>query len=167
MSLFEHAKNELKSIGMLDSDDEMNTMMAQNVLELITVFAEQGHSGFSAPYCINMFTKLANFHPLSPLTGADDEWSDVTSYNDGTTLYQNKRNGSVFRDASGAYNIDGKVFWDWCRGEDGEPFKSYYTSKDSRVPVTFPYTVPDKPIYEYRQPEPEEGIEYQDETGFL
>ena len=165
MSLFEHAKNELKAIGMLDSDDEMNTMMSDSILQLIETFAEQGHSGFSAPYCINMFTKLANFHPLSPLTGADDEWADVTEYSDGTTLYQNKRNGSVFRDANGAYNIDGKVFWDWCRGEDGEPFKSYYTCKDSRVAVTFPYTVPDKPIYEYRH-EYEEGSESQNEHGF-
>jgi hypothetical protein len=42
------------------------------------------------------------------------------------------------------------VFWEWYEGEDGR-FKSYYTSRDSRVPVTFPYTVPDKPIYEYRE----------------
>lgn len=165
MSLIEHAKTELKAIGMLGSEDEMNTMMSDNILQLIETFAEQGHSGFSAQYCINMFTKLAEFKALSPLTGADDEWNDVSDYGDGTKRLQNKRYGSVFKDKDSVYNIDGKVFWEWWRDDDGEPMKTYYTSIGSRVPVTFPYTIPDEPIYEYRH-EHEEGEEKQDYHGF-
>lgn len=165
MSLIEHAKKELKSIGMLDSDDEMNTMMAENILQLIQTFADQGHSGFSAPYCINLFNKLANFKPLGPLTGEDSEWHDVGERS-GYTLYQNNRCGSVFKDVNGAYNIDGKVFWEWWRDEDGTAHKTYYTSKGCSVPVTFPYYVPDEPIYEYHH-EAREGSEPQDEMGFL
>jgi len=57
----------------------------------------------------------------------------------GDKLYQNKRCGRVFKDESGAYDIDGKVFYEWYTDENGEKFKSHYTSRDSRVPVTFPY----------------------------
>lgn len=168
MSLYQHAVTELKAMGMLDSDDEMNTAMSANILELISVFAEQGHSGFSASYCIDKFTKLANYKPLSPLTGADDEWIDVSEYGDGRILYQNKRCSSVFKDENGAWDIDGKVLWEWARDEFGEPYKMYYSNSDCKVSVNFPYIKPNTPIYEYCQPDFENGdVEYQDETGFL
>lgn len=168
MSLYQHAVTELKAMGMLDSEEEMNDAMGADILELISVFAEQGHSGFSASYCIDKFTKLANYKPLAPLTGADDEWRDVAALNDGYTLYQNRRCSSVFRDDNGAYDIDGKVLWEWARDEFGEPYKLYYSNSACKVPVTFPYTKPNTPIYEYCQPEFEENdVEYQDETGFL
>ena len=166
MSLYEHAVNELKVIGMMDSDDEMNKMMADNVLQMIELFSDQGHSGFSAPYLINLFTKLANFKPLTPLTGEDDEWNDVSDYGDGTKLQQNKRYGSVFKDKDSVYNIDGKVFWEWDRDEEGTPTKVYYTSKGCFVPVTFPYNPPDEPVYEYCH-EHNDLLEPQDEMGFL
>ena len=35
MSLIEHAKTELKAIGMLGSEDEMNTMMANNIMQSV------------------------------------------------------------------------------------------------------------------------------------
>lgn len=31
--------------------------------------------------------------------------------------------------------------------DDGKPFKSYYTSRDSRVNIEFPWTQPDRPEY--------------------
>lgn len=166
MTLYEHAVKELEVMGMIHSEDDMNSAMSENVLELIKVFAGQGHSGFSASYCIDLFSKLASYKPLAPLTGEDDEWVDVAEHNGGLTLYQNKRYSAVFKDDTGAWNIDGKVFWEWYRDEDGEPIKIYYSSKDSSVPVSFPYDIPNKPIYEYRY-EFEEGAEPQDETGFL
>lgn len=47
--------------------------------------------------------------------------------------HQNKRCSHVFKDKDGnAYDIDGKVF--------REPDGCCFTSKDSFVPVTFPYT---------------------------
>ena len=69
------------------------------------------------------------------------------------------------------YDIDGKVFWEWAMPYEGrepqEPYKSYYTSRDSSVPVTFPYTVPDNPIYEYRHSDAEPRTPAQNENGFL
>ena len=47
-----------------------------------------------------------------------------------------------------AYDIDGIVFFDWYTDpETGEKSKSYFTGRDSFVPVTFPYT----PTTEYKE----------------
>ena len=135
--LLDYAKDELKRIGMIDSGEPYNDLASKAILDLIELFDSQGHSGFSAPYVIGAFSRLAMFKPLSPLTGEDDEWNPVGDE------FQNKRYSSVFKNKDGvAYNIDGKAFTD-----DGEV---WYTCRDSIVNVTFPYTVPDKPEYIYR-----------------
>ena len=153
MSLVQYAESELDRIGMID-DGDMNGMMRKHLIHMVHEFAEEGHSGFSANYALQCLHKLLKFKPLSPLTGEDDEWHEV-SERSGYPHFQNKRCSSVFKDGKNgeAYDIDGKVFWEWVRDEDGNPYKSYYTCYESRVPVTFPYTVPDEPIYEYVPPE--------------
>ena len=139
-NLVDYAKEELKRIGMIDSGEAYNDWTTEAILDLVELFASQGHSGFSASYVVNAFSRLAMFKPLSPLTGEDDEWNDI-----GDCL-QNKRYSAVFKDKDGtAYNINGKAFTD-----DGE---YWYTCKDSSVNVTFPYAVPDKPEYVYRNKE--------------
>jgi hypothetical protein len=150
MALVSYAENELDRIGMTE-DNGVNGMMRAHLLHMIKEFADEGHSGYSATYAIQCLKKLLNFKPLSPLTGEDDEWTNVTEIS-GVPQYQNKRCSSVFKDGKDgeAYDIDGKVFWEWLENENGEKFKSYFTSVESRVPVTFPYTVPDEPIYEER-----------------
>ncbi len=139
-TLVEHAKAELANYdGCMYGD-----LIPKAVIELMEVFAEQGHSGGSAPICISIFTQLAKFEPLGPLTGEDSEWTEVA---DG--VFQNKRCSHVFRQPDRfngqAYDIEGKVF--------REPSGSCYTSGDSMVPITFPYT----PTREYVDvPEPDE-----------
>lgn len=152
MSLLSHAECELDLIGMKDgSDDDMNIAMRKHILHMIKEFSEEGHSGFSAQYAISILSKLLKYEPLTPLTGDDSEWVDVSEMN-GNTLYQNKRCGRVFKDDTGAWDIEGKVFWDWFTDEEtGEKYKSYYTGKESRVPVEFPY-VPTT-VYEETPPE--------------
>lgn len=167
MSLVQYAESELDRIGMTDGD-EYNGMMRKHLLHMVKEFANEGHSGFSASYALQCLKKLLRFKPLSPLTGEDDEWGDVSSIS-GVSHYQNKRCSSVFKDGKDgqAYDIDGKVFWEWCRGEDGNPYKSYYTTFESRVPVTFPYTVPDEPIYEWRYSDADPQQPAQTEEGFV
>lgn len=149
MSLLDHAERELDLMGM-DDDGDMNGMMRKHILHMVKEFAEEGHSGFSASYAIQVLEKLLKFEPITPLTGEDWEWSDVSEIS-GDTLYQNARCGRVFKNKDGAYDIDGKVFWSWMTDEQtGEKFKSYYTNRESRVPVTFPY-VPTT-IYEEELP---------------
>ena len=127
-NLIDHAKREFKAAGWDLEKDEMQALMCKQVLELIEMFSNHGHSGSSAPYAINMFKSLASFEPLVPLTGADDEWNEV-----GDGVFQNNRCGHVFKDADGnAYDSEGRIF--------REPNGCCYQSFESRVPVTFPYT---------------------------
>ncbi len=134
MSLIEHAKREFRAAGWTDTDgqfkNDMQEMICNNVLELLEVFTEQGHSGSSAPYAIDMFTLLAGWKPLGPLTGLADEWNEVHK---GT--YQNKRCSSVFmmddRFDGKPYDIDGYVFVE----KNGSTFTNHYSCKV----IEFPY----------------------------
>ena len=153
MSLISYAESELDRIGMTE-DGDVNGMMRTHLLHMVKEFSDEGHSGYSASYALQCLKKLLNFKPLSPLTGEDDEWSEVGE-DSGYTMFQNKRCGSVFKHGKDgeAYDIDGKVFWEWYTDEEtGEHHKSYYSNNDCRTPVTFPYEVPNEPIYEYVPP---------------
>jgi len=145
-----HAKDEFRAAGWTDENgkfnDEIQELICNHVLKLLDVFHDEGHSGSSAPYAINLFKKLASFEPIVPLTGEDWEWVNVAEQNGGP-LWQNKRCSHVFKDNDGAYDINGIVFYDWYVNEEGDKHKSYFTSRESRVPVTFPYT----PTTEYRE----------------
>ena len=133
-NLVKFAENELNIIinKCEDKEDkEIQEMISKNILQIVKIFSQQGHSGFSASYAINLINKLLRFEPITPLTGADDEWIKL-DYN-ADTKYQNKRCPRVFKNADGkAYDIEGKVFSD-------NGGKSWYTSKDSRVYIQFPY----------------------------
>jgi hypothetical protein len=132
------AKSELERAGMFSPDSDYSGMMGDAVMKMVKLFADEGHSGFSASLAINLFERVARFEPLTPLTGTDDEWMEI-----GEGEYQNVRCSHVFKNKDGAYDIQGRVF--------REPGGSCYTNFDSRVAVTFPYTpkieyvdVPDK-----------------------
>ena len=168
MKTLDHALMEFRAAGWVDENgnwkEEYQQLLCEGVLKLLMVFADEGHSGTSAPYAINLFKKLAMFEPIVPLTGEDWEWSDVRHNGDGSIHYQNKRCSHVFKEGDGqAYDIDGKVFWEWCErplseDEEGYPgidtFKSYYTGYESRTPVTFPYTPTKEYVYKQSSAEP-------------
>ena len=130
-NLLKHAERELKLIGY-DGKDEYNNMAKAAIMELLTTFANQGHSGFSANYIVNLFNKLAKYETLSPLKGNDDEWNDVSDMS-GEMLFQNNRDGRVFKNDDGAFFTEA-IIWT----ESGE---SSYTNKDSnRYIKSFPFT---------------------------
>lgn len=141
-NLKNHALMEFRAAGWCDEngkfDDEMQEAICNHVLKLLELFADEGHSGSTAPYTVNIFKKLAMFEPIVPLTGEDWEWTEV---HDG--VFQNKRCSRVFKQADRfdgqAYDIDGIIFYDYYTDEDGNPSKSYFTGRESAVPVTFPY----------------------------
>lgn len=150
-NLLEHARAEFRAAGWVDEagnfNDEMQESICNHILKLLTVFSEEGHSGTTAPYTIRLFSELAGFEPIAPLTGEDWEWNEVS---DG--MFQNRRCSHVFKSADRfngqAYDINGVVFYEWVTDEKtGEKFKSSFTSKDSVIPIMFPYT----PSTEYRE----------------
>lgn len=65
-----HAEREFKAAGWLKEDgtfvDEMQKAICEHVMALLDVFQGEGRSGSSAPYTVNLFSKLAklcNQHP--------------------------------------------------------------------------------------------------------
>jgi hypothetical protein len=167
----QYALNEFRLAGWIDENgkynDEMQELICKHILHLLEVFEGEGHSGFSAKYALDIFNRIANWKPISPLTGEDDEWNDIGEYGNGEPHFQNKRYSSVFKDKDGkAYDIDGRVFWCWV-GSKEEPSKCHFTGNGSAVPVTFPYTPPDEPIYEYKCSEEDYNNLPQNEQGVL
>jgi hypothetical protein len=144
-NLVKYAKSEFARIPLPDDDNEIDIAIRKHIIRMVKAFDREGHSGSSATYAIDCLQRLLAFKPLTPLTGEDDEWMDVDD-----DTFQNIRYTAVFKKKDQkAYNINGKVFWEWYENEDtGEKYKSYFTCYKSRVPVEFPYVVPDQPIYE-------------------
>lgn len=123
-------------------DDEMQESMCQNLVDVIELVASQGHSGFSIQYLVNCLTLLLKNEPITPLTGAPDEW---VKFDD--TLYMNKRCLRVakYGENKPAYDIDGVVYYEKTIDSDGKESRTGFFTKTPTTPITFPYT----PITEY------------------
>lgn len=109
----------------------MQEAMNKHIIEMVKLFSEEGHSGFSAAYATGILEKLLRFEPLKPLTGEADEWTELDYGPE--MIAQNKRCSHVFKRADGtAYDSEGRIF----RYPDG----SCVIRKGSAVDITFPYT---------------------------
>ena len=127
-NLIDFAKKELELVDL-----GYDGMLNDAVLELIKVFANEGHSGLSASACVDAFSKLAMFMPLSPLEDKEDDWID----HPGDTV-QHKRCSTVFKNIkeNKIYMLDGILFSD----DGGE---TYYSSKDGCVELNLPCMIPE------------------------
>jgi len=127
------AESELARLG--DSEDQ--SAINKNVMEIVKVFCEEGHSGFSANCTANLLDRILRWQPLTAIEDKPEDWKEV-----GEGSWQHKRYSAVFKDKDSyngqAYNVRGLVFSD----DDG---KTWYTNKDSAIPVEFPYVVPGCP----------------------
>jgi len=134
-SLIYHAEQELKALGydLNQKEEDPNKWICENVLELLEVFSSQGHSGTSAPYCINMFSKLANYKPLSPITCVDSEWIDQ-----GNDVFQNNRCSAVFKKGKDGkpYYLDA-IVW---RTQGGSTWSGTAEEITSRQYIRLPFT---------------------------
>jgi hypothetical protein len=105
-SIVSYAENELRLAGWYNEDAFYGDLMPKAVMRQARLFSIEGHSGMSAGLAMNLTKQVCMFRPLTPLTGADDEWNEV-----GEGTYQNKRCPHIFKEADGrAYDIQGKIF---------------------------------------------------------
>lgn len=101
--------------------------------------------------------ELLNDKPLTPLTGADDEWGEADNYKTEEGLevltYQNLRRTSVFKDVfpNGieiAHDIDNTIY------SDNGGINWFTTGRYPRKQITFPYTPkPTEHVYLYEYSE--------------
>jgi len=158
------AKQEFKAIGYYPESDEEdpNKWIQENVIDLLTVFSSQGHSGFSAPYCIEYFRKLANHEPLSPIQCTAEEWVDVSEYS-GKSMFQNKRLSSIFKNGMEGkpYYLDAIIFkdQDGCTftSNDCDGISSRQFIKLPFIPKTFYIDVISKEWVDQSETEEKEG----------
>ena len=113
-----------------DPMDQYVDLIAKSALELVDKFSDQGHSGMSAPITLAMFTKLANYEPLSPITSKPEDSKDVSEYDpNGPKLWQNVRDFKMFSNDGGNtwYSVeDGK---EEHLDEEGFPYVTYGKGK--------------------------------------
>ena len=131
-NLVKHAKKELKLSGLFDDDSDYDGMLGEAVLELVKVFAKQGHSGFSAHQTLRIFNEVANYRPLTPIGDSKDEWMNVSDMSNSPT-WQNTRRPTTFSRDGGMtwYDIDDSKLNngdDWKR----KWYKRYPTPKDKK-----------------------------------
>jgi hypothetical protein len=104
--LVDHAKKELELAGLFDPDSDYDGMLGTAVMELVTQFADQGHSGCSAAMTTDLFSRLASWENLTELTDNPEEWNDVSEWQNGKPGWQSTRSPSCFSDDGG------KTYWD-------------------------------------------------------
>jgi hypothetical protein len=118
-------------------DDGMQELINKHILDMVKVFCDEGHTGFTASYTINILDRLLRYLPLTPIEDTPEDWNEVTS-----GVYQHRRCSAVFKDKNKfegkAYILDVKVFSD-----DGG--KTWFTNSNSREVIEFPYFVPKSP----------------------
>ena len=158
-NLVAHALREVRTAGLtkqdtgildgtiVEPDTAYDGMIAVAALELVSLFGLQGHSGMSASITRGIVHTLFDFQPLGPLTGEDEEWSEVY-----TGSFQNRRCSSVFRDGAGpAYHGDHYIF--------REPYENTtmtFTGRHSRKVITFPYSPKHVTLDVPKDPTPEQ-----------
>ena len=145
-NLVTHAENELKLLG--GSNDEIQQEMNKDILQMVKMFAGQGHSGFSAGYALGLLKRLLAFKPITALTGSKEEWSEPF---DPQGTVQNKRFGSVFKMSDGtAYDIDavalnyGNETSTWNRGGIRYRIKFPYNPRENSFVLHLPKEYEDK-----------------------
>lgn len=126
-------------------EEDPNKWIQENVLDLLSVFSLQGHSGFSASFCVRYFEKLAMHKPLSPIMCTEDEWGKSSFTHDET--YQNKRLSAVFKkgkhgkpyyiDAIVWRNQKGLTYTGTVKDNDGNKISSAQNIKLPFTPKTF------------------------------
>lgn len=128
---------ELVLAGLFDKDSDYDGMLGNAVQDLLDVFHHHGHSGFSAQRTAYLFYTLIKDGILTPLSGNDDEWNDVSDIN-GSIMFQNNRKSDVFKDGKEgrAYYLDAIV---WKGQDRGDTFTGKVENVWSRQYVKFPF----------------------------
>jgi hypothetical protein len=137
-NLLNHSVHEF---ALLPSDDSRKVFQ-EELIALVSCFADQGHSGGSAPFgvaeIVSTIERLLSFQPLSPLLGTDEEWVDVSDYGFHSPLFQNCRHTSVFRGSNGsACYLDAIL---WFGVDTGSTFTGNVEGISSSLEISFPFT---------------------------
>jgi hypothetical protein len=149
-----HAELELDILGQTVSDSIVYPFKDE-ILALCDKFGKSGESGGSAPFVATALAqaikKLCLQEPITPITGVDDEWMSVAEACGGNDIYQNRREGAIFKEGKDgkAYYLDAIVFKDqrgstftsnhgvWMNDESERIYSRQYIKAFPFTPKTF------------------------------
>ena len=141
------AKNEIELYKQKNDVDEYTSMCLDSALRVYEVMCDEGHSGFSWGLTSRILESLLKGDPLTPITGEDDEWNDVT-WDDKEKVYQNKRRSQLFKhvakDGTISYSDNDRVT---CVDENGIYSHFGFVSAIAEQyipPITFPTFLNDR-----------------------
>jgi len=117
----------IKEFGILEltTPDVIIIPFKKEILALCEAFGKSGQSGGSAPYTASAISRAVNklllHEPISDITGDECEWVDVTQIGYDSTMYQNNRCSSLFKNGinSRAHYLDAIV---WQGEEEHDSF---------------------------------------------
>lgn len=132
------AKRELTIAGLFDKDADYGGLLAESVMKMLAVFAGQGHSGSSAKRVTDIFNRLAQYEPLTPIQGGDDEWFQHDNPLDGN-IVQNSRCYPLFKHKdTRVVTYNDAIVW---RTEKGHTYGGWADNISSSQEIRgFPFT---------------------------
>lgn len=130
-----HAKRELNVLFPVR--DKTQSKEIDDIIRIMEI--ADGIEHFETKYG-RIIPYLFQLKPVTPLTGADDEWTEEVTEN-GEPFIVNKRALNVVKHNGQAFLLDGKVF-----SEDGG--ETFHSTDDSWVAIeSFPFQVPFTPEF--------------------
>ena len=131
--------------------EQENNMMSSYVeecyksaLKAYKLLLDDGHSGHSFPYTVNILQKMCKGFPLTPIEDVPEVWTEIEFHaNEIMTVYQCKRDFSLFKnvyaDGTVKYNDNDRIK---CVDPfTGETFNFGFVSNliNEKFPITMPY----------------------------
>lgn len=155
MNTYEWAKHELKLARENEiaqckkkndyhpGDEDYSLMCYDAAEQLLAVFQEQGHSGYSAMIVCSIFERLVKGKPLTFIKDEEDQWrNEYTNEKFPEKSYHHKRMSSLLKRVApdgtvSYYDIDRVKVYD----QNGIPFWTRQVDDvvSKYFPITFPY----------------------------
>ena len=102
MGLVTHAKQEMELAGLYDKGADYDGMIPEAVMEIVEVFAKQGHSGYSASIVRSILSKVLAYDTLTPVNSDPQYWMKVSDEHAHTkACWQSTRDPSYFSEDGG------------------------------------------------------------------
>lgn len=90
-NLVKFAEEEMRRAGLYSKDADYGGMIPEAVMKLVKAHSEAGHSGGSHWLTMQIFNKVINFKPLTPLSDDPTEWMEVSE-----NIWQSRRQSDAF-----------------------------------------------------------------------
>ena len=138
-NLTDYAYSQLDKAGLFDLDSDYEGMIGKVVMELIELFSNQGHSGFSASWVTDIFNKLSRFKPIVPIDNPMmlEEYRDCSEYMDiskGQFLQSTILSNMFSEDKGKSWYI---LLPKYNKDKDGNSFCTYYRKYIEKFPFKY------------------------------